>query len=828
MSERDRFELSANALRWRCDPELFRFESTAEVTPLQEFVGQDRALRAIEFGLSIDRPGYNIFVTGLSGTGRTSAIKSFLQRTVVSKQAADGSQVCDWCYVHHFDDADHPLPLRLPRGRGSALRSQMEALVRDLRSSITSSFANESYDNLRQKVIGVAQEKMQRLWSEVEQTARREGFLLQMSPTDVGLIPLIDDKPATQEQVLTLSEEEQTGLQKRHAQLMELVGEAMKKAHQLQHEGQEQLAQLDKSVTSMAVAGPFQQIEAACKDLPDVLDYVERVKGYTLENLHLFAKATGSQEGQGPQPLQLPLSMVEDPMRAYRVNVFVDNSRTSGAPIVVEYNPSFANLFGRIERRAVMGAMVTDHTLLKPGSLALANGGYLVTNARDLFTAPGVWDGLKRALRSKQLRLEEGVEALGLVAPSGLKPQPIPLELKVILLGDSQLYRLASLGDEEFWEMFKVKAEFDQEIDRTDERAHVYASFIATTCEADKLLHFDRGGVAAAIEHGARMVSDQNRLSTRFGQIRDLLVEADFYARAEGSPTVAARHVRRAVEEKALRVNLVQERIRQMITDGIILVDVEGTAVGQVNGLAVYDLGDLAFGQPSRITARTFAGRTGVVNIERESQLSGKTHDKGVLILTGFLGSRFAQGQPLSVSISLCFEQSYEGIDGDSASSTELYAILSSLSGQAIDQSLAVTGSVNQNGEIQAIGGVNEKVEGYYDVCLAKGLTGKQGVMIPKANARHLMLRPDIVDAVAAGKFHVYAVGSVAEGIELLTGVPLGEPDGAGVYPEGTLGKRVGERLAELAKAVRGTDKEREGEGETGAKPCRGDGCGKG
>lgn len=825
MDHREQFELPASALRWRCDPESFAFESTAEVDRLQEFVGQDRALRAIQFGLAIDRPGYNIFVTGLTGTGRASAIKSYVERTVETKMAGPSAcPVFDWCYVYNFEDADRPVALRLPQGRGSALRIHMDTLVRGLKDTIERAFSHESYENARQKIIASVQERLKDLWQEVEGEARRRGFLLQVSPTEVGLIPLVDDKPATQAQALALSEQERARLEEHHGELMELVGEAMQKANQLRNEGQEQLEALDKRVTDVAVAGPFSTIMAQYQDLPDVVAFLERVRAHTLDNLSLFRKREAAPNGQ-PLPLQIALPVVDDPMRAYRVNVFVDNSKASGPPIVVEQNPTFGNLFGRIERRSVMGGLVTDHTMLKPGSLALANGGYLVANAHDIFVNLGVWEGLKRAIRSKELRLEEDVEALGLKAPQGMKPQPIPLEVKVILLGDDMLYRLASTQDSDFWEMFKVKAEFDTQIDRTPENANVYATFIARSCEQDQLLHFDRGGVAAAVEHAARIVGDQNKLSTRFGQLRDLLVESSYFARQDGSQAVSARHVRQAIEEKIQRLNLVQGRIQELVATGVLLVDVDGAVVGQVNGLAVYDLGDIAFGQPSRITARTFAGRGGVVNIEREARLSGKTHDKGVLILTGYLGSRFAQNQPLSLSASLCFEQSYEGIDGDSASSTELYAILSSLSHLPIDQSLAVTGSVNQNGEVQAIGGVNEKVEGFYDICLAKGFTGRQGVLVPRANVRHMMLRPDIVEAVAAGKFHVYAVETVDQGIELLTGKPLGQPAADGSYPEGTVGNLVMARLSELAKAVRGADKDREREGSDEKKesPCSGD-----
>ncbi|MHB1131483.1 MAG: Lon protease family protein [Chloroflexota bacterium] len=814
MSVREKHELPATALRWRCEPNLFAFASTAEVDRLQEFVGQDRALRALEFGLAIDRPGYNIFATGLAGTGRASVIQAHLQRLVASKAVNNGWPIYDWCYVHNAEAPDQPRCLKLPRGRGAPLRAHMDALVRALQDEIARAFAQEAYAAARQQTVAATQTQLQGLWREAEGLARQAGFLLQVTPAEVGLVPLLDGKPADQAAVLALSAEERSALESRHTEIMETVAEAMRHANQLQSEGQAGLAALDKRVSEMAVAGPLDQVAGHYRDLPEVLDYLERVRAYTLDNLDLFVKREAESTQSGV--LQLAVPGGEDAYRAYRVNVFVDNSTSNGPPIVIETNPTFANLFGRIERRAVMGGVVTDHTMIKAGALAQANGGYLVAEAREVFAHPAVWPALKRAIREQVLRLEDGGEAMGLMAPPLVKPQPIDLAVKVILLGDDGLYRLARAGDPDFWETFKVKAEFDAEIARTSDTVQAYAGFIAKCCELDALLPFDRTGVAATVEHAARMVADQNLLSTRFGLLRDLLVEADHFAGLDGQQAVSARHVRQAIEARVLRTNLVQAQIQEALTKGVLLIDVDGAVVGQVNGLAVYDLGDLAFGQPTRITARVYAGRSGVVNIEREAQLSGRSHDKGVLIITGYLGSRFAQKQPLSLSASLCFEQSYDGVDGDSASSTELYALLSSLAELPIDQSLAVTGSVNQKGEIQAIGGVNEKVEGFYDVCLAKGLTGRQGVIIPRANAQHLMLRPDVVEAVAAGRFHVYAVDSVAEGLELLTGVPLGEPDADGGYPEDTAGHKVATRLAALAEAVRRF----EGRGEDTASHC--------
>ena len=483
----------------------------------------------------------------------------------------------------------------------------------------------------------------------------------------------------------------------------------------------------------------------------------------------------------------------------------MDNSNTQAAPIIIESNPTWGNLFGRIERRAFMGAYFSDHTMLKAGSMHHSNGGYLVLNVRDLLMNPGVWEGLKRAIRDREVRLEDPAVQVGLIAPQGLKPQPISWDTKVIVTGDETLYRLLSTYDQEdFWEMFKVKAEFDSQIDLTPESVADYCAFICGICSSEGLLHADRSGVAKTVEYGARLVADQRKLTSRFGQIQDLLIEGDYWARKDGGTVITGDHVKKALVEKIYRLNLMEEKIRRFISEGTLMVDTEGEVVGQVNGLVVYDLGDFSFGRPARITAKTFAGRRGVINIEREAQLSGRIHDKGVLILSGYLGWKFAQNKPLSLSASLSFEQSYEGVEGDSASSTELYAILSSLSDLPLNQGIAVTGSVNQKGEIQPIGGANQKVEGFFDMCRVTGLSGSQGVIVPHQNVKNLMLRDDVVEAVKEGKFHIYAVKSVDDGIEVLTSVPAGDRQRDGSYLEGTVNYLVDKRLRELARSMRG------------------------
>jgi predicted ATP-dependent protease len=550
-------------------------------------------------------------------------------------------------------------------------------------------------------------------------------------------------------------------------------------------------------------------MHALSQDIPEMQHFLSHLGEYVLNNINYFKETDRPKpmtSGLPPGPAEGGASLAINPFLPFELNVLVDNSAVQKLPIIIEPNPNWGNLFGRIERRAVMGTYVSDHGMLKPGAVHLANGGYLVLNARDVLLAPGAWEGLKRAIRNQEARLEDPAEQTGLFIPQGLRPGPVPLDLKVIVTGDESTYRLLTANDnEDFWDLFKVKAEFDYRVELNEENMMAYCAFICRTCEEESLLAFETGGAARVLEFGARQVSDQTKLSTRFGQIKDLLIEADYWACKDDAGTVQDHHVQQAINQKIYRLNLVEERIQEMISDGSLLLDVTGEKVGQINGLAVYDLGDFSFGRPSRITAETFAGREGFINIEREASMSGRTHDKGILILSGYLGAKFGKDRPLTLSASICFEQSYDGVDGDSASSTEVYAISSSLSGLPIRQDIAVTGSVNQKGEIQPIGGVNQKVEGMFDVCrTGDGLTGTQGVMIPHQNVKNLMLRDDVVEAIREGKFHVYAVKTIDEGLEILTGVTAGEADDTGAFPEGSVNHMIAKRLGELNDSMRG------------------------
>lgn len=799
-----RFRILPEKLRWLCPSDSLGFECTDELEPLSSFVGQTRALKALDFGLELDKAGYNLFVTGLTGTGKTSAIQQHLRRLIEQKKAS--VQLNDWCYVYNFQEPDRPRALKLTQGEGRRLKQEVDNLLNEIREAIPQAFSSSEYTAQRDAIVKESQAQQQQLTNMLEQEAGAAGFVLQFTPVGIVLVPVVNGQPLEPQAYMQLPQEQRQEIEARRPQILDRVQQAMIEIRALERETRKKMHELNQQVGEFLLNQVFQDERESFGQFPEVVAFLDDLKAYALSHLPLFLDEEQPEPSTSPRrgPL-VPGALQPDPFIPFQINVMMDNGRTTEPPVVLESNPTWSNLFGTIERRAMMGTYLSDHTMLKPGSIHRANGGYLVVNARDVLTNPGVWEGLKRVIRNRQVLLEDPAQQFGFLMPQGLRPKPIAAELKVIMVGDDQLYRLLSVHDrDDFWEMFKVKAEFDSQIDTSETHLKEYAEFICYLCQTESLRHFDRTGVARVVEYGARMVNDQTKLSTRFGQLKDFLIEADYWARKADAPVVTAEHVQKALEEKIYRLNLVEERLRDLITEGTIMVDVEGEVVGQVNGLAVYDLGDFAFGRPSRITAQTFAGRRGIINIERESQLSGRIHDKGVLILSGYLGSRYAQQRPLALSASVCFEQSYDGVEGDSASSTELYAILSSLSGLPIKQGIAVTGSVNQKGEVQPIGGVNQKIEGFFDVCRVKGLTGEQGVLIPHQNVKNLMLRDDVVQAAEAGTFHIWSVHRIDEGIEILTGVPAGDQQVDGTYPEGTVNFLVQKRLIELNESLRG------------------------
>ncbi|HEY78614.1 MAG TPA: AAA family ATPase [Dehalococcoidia bacterium] len=807
------YEVPVKKLRWECDPKMFEFECTKDLAPLREFIGQERATRAVEFGLNMANAGYNIYVAGLTGTGKTSMVKAYIERVIKEKEDhGETSTPEDWCYLYNFKEPDNPQISNLPPGKGKVFRDEITDLLNKIRQGLGQAFSSEEYKNQRQKTVEEAQAEQQKLFEEISSEARQQGFVLQMTPSGPALIPIKDDHPMQEQEYLALEEAARKELDAKQTELRKKLQAGLETASNVQTKTMERLQKADKDIGEYTVSGLFGSLFEQYSKWPKITKYLTDLKTYVLDNLEIFK---GTEEPVHPI-LGVPVSQVmggRNPFIPFQVNVFVDNSEAKGAPVIVESNPNFGNVFGRIERRFLFGGYLSDHTMLKAGALSKANGGYLLLSANDVLINPGVWLALKRAIKNKEMKIEDPFEQFGLIAPQGLRPEPMPIKVKVVLTGDAVLYQLLSMYDEDFWEIFKVKADFNFEIESTKENMLAYAAFLSGCCEECEARHFDPSGVAKVIEYSARIVADQERLSSRFAQIKDWIEEANYWASRDNAKYISASHVQKAIEERLFRHNLLDERIRDMINRGTIMIDAEGAVVGQVNGLSVYTLGDIAFGKPSRITAKTFLGRGGVINIERESQLSGPIHNKGVMILSGYLGWKYAQDKPLSLSASLCFEQSYEGVEGDSASSTELYAILSSLSETPIKQNIAVTGSVNQKGEVQPIGGVNQKIEGFFKVCQAKGLTGDQGVLIPNQNLRNLMLREEVVEAVRKGQFHIYSARNIDEGVEILTDVPAGERQKDGTYPEDTINYLVDKKLKEMAERLKGFYAEEKKEG---------------
>jgi len=810
-------ELPVAKLRRVCDPQMLGCDTTEEMEPLETIVGQERAIRALEFGLGIQKLGFNIYVAGPPGTGKTTAVKRFLEEVARGKAVPS-----DWCYVYNFRDSYRPQALRLPPGRGRELQKDVKNLVEGARREIPRVFESEEYAAKREETTQGFQRQKQELLSQMGEKAQAEGFFLQMSPMGLLIIPVMEGKPLSEEEFMALSPEvKEEVLQKREG-LQEELKRAMRQLTGLEKKANEALRKLDQEVALYAVGPPVSELIEEYDDLPEVVAYLKKVRDDIAENLALFR---GEAQAQPISPFPTP-GAAELPFRKYEVNVVVDNSELKGAPVVMEFNPTYNNLFGRIEKEAQFGALITDFTMIRGGSLHRANGGYLVLPAEEVLRNPFSWDSLKRAIRSEEIAVEEAGERLGFVTTKSLRPESIPLDAKVVLIGQPTPYHLLYTWDEDFSELFKVKADFDTRMDRTDENTRDYAAFVCTLCGEEGLKHLDASALAKVIEHSSRLAEDQEKLSARFGEISDIIREASFYAAQEDSAYVTAVHVQKAIEEKFYRSSLFQERVNEMIERGTVMIDAVGEEVGQVNGLSVFSLGDITFGQPSRITVSVGLGREGIMDIEREAKLGGPIHTKGVLILSGYLVEKYAQDKPLSLSARLVFEQSYSEVDGDSASSTELYALLSNLSGLPIKQGIAVTGSVNQKGEVQAIGGVNEKIEGFFETCQAKGLTGEtssssvetQGVLIPESNEQNLMLKEEVVKAVSEGKFHIWAVRTVDEGIEILTGVKAGVRIEDGTFEEDSVNDLVDRRLRELAEMIKDFGKEEEeGAGEQGS-----------
>ncbi len=790
--------LPAAELCRRCDPEQFKFDTTDELEDLGEALGQARAVEAIRFGIGIRREGYNLFAMGPEGLGRRTVVQRFLEQ-----QAASEPVPADWCYVFNFETPHKPRSLELPAGRAPKFRESMQRLVEDLRAGIPAAFETDEYRARRQEIESTFSERQDQAVGAVGEHAKKEGIALLRTPAGFGFAPMHDGEVMGPQEFHKLPEAEQKRLEEAIAALQEELESVLHDVPKWRREAQRALRELNRKVTATAVGSLMEEVRNEYDPLPQVREYLAALQEDVLNHAETFQQA---REGEQPTLFGIPVGQPEDSdaaFRRYRVNVLIEHAEAKGAPIVYEDNPTHDNLVGRIEHIAQMGTLVTDFTLIKAGAFHRANGGYLILDALKVLQQPFAWEALKRALRSREIRTESLGQALSLISTVSLAPEPIPLDVKIVLIGQRFIYYLLHAYDPEFAELFKVAADFDEDMARDAQSDLLYARVIATLVRKEKLRPFDRGAVARVIERGARDAGDAHKLSVQMRALNDLLREADYWASTERRAVVSAADVQRAVDALERRSDRIRNRLQEEILRGTLLIDTRGERIGQVNGLAVMRLGSYAFGQPHRITARVRLGGGKVVDIERESELGGPIHSKGVLILSGFLAGRYAVNRPLSLAASLVFEQSYGGVEGDSASSAELYALLSALAEAPLKQSLAVTGSVNQHGEVQAIGGVNEKIEGFFDVCRARGLSGEQGVLIPEANVKHLMLRHDVVKAVAAGSFHVYPVATIDQGLEILTGLPAGERGPGGQFAEGSVNARVEHRLVDYAERLR-------------------------
>jgi len=789
-------ELSAEQVRKTCDPSAFDCSSTAELEPVASIIGQDRALSALRFGLNILKPGFNIYVSGLAGTGRTTAIKSFLDSLATKKEVP-----FDWCYVHNFRDSDCPRALKMPAGTGQGFHKDMKRIIDNARRSLVQAFSSKEYAERRSEITEAFGKRKDAAFNLISQKAKDRGLLLR--PTQVGLvfIPAPEGEPISEEDYQKLNPEIREELRKNQDELARELSDRIVEFRSEESSVEKQLEDTDREVASYSIGYLFEALKNKYSQLPQVVDYLKEVEQDIIEN---FAQLKEELKTPDSDPSAAIQGLArQQSLRKYEVNVLVDNSELKGAPVILELNPTFNNLFGRLEKEAQFGALYTDFTMIKSGSMHRANGGYLVVRIEDLLTNYLAWDGLKRTLRDGKLVIEEMGERLGFMATRSLRPEPIPLDIKGVVIGEPMFYYLLLRADPEFRELFKVKADFDTRMDRTETNLKDYAAVICRICKEENLRHLKNDALAKITEHSSRLSEDQEKLSTLFADIADIIREANFWAGEEGSALIEARHMDKAVEQRVYRSNLIHQRINEMINRGMIIIDTEGEKMGQVNGLSVIDLGDFAFGKPTRITASASVGREGLIDIEREAKLGGRLHTKGVMILSGYITEKYVHEIPLSLSARLVFEQSYEEVEGDSASSTELYAILSRLSEVPVKQGIAVTGSVDQKGEVQAIGGINEKVEGFFEVCQEKGLNGQQGVLIPASNTHNLMLKEEVVEAVKAGKFHVYPINTIDEGIEVLTGLKAGKRLEDGSFEPDSINDRVQKRLATLAEKLR-------------------------
>ncbi len=777
-----------------CEQDFFKFNTTNDIGKLEGTIGQEKALNALDFGLSLTSKGFNIYALGQSGTGKMQTI-----RTLLEQKASKEKVPADWCYVYNFKDPDAPVSISLDPGKGIIFQKDMENLVKTLKGELLKAFESREYETQRSKIIEEFQQKQKALFTSLEEEAQSKGFAIRKTVTGLLIAPTKKSgEPLTEEEFTSLNEKTKKKAEEMGKMLQERLDDVARAVREAEKLVKEMLSRLEREIALGAIGHYIDELKQRYQDNEKITAYLDSAKEDILSHIDDFRI---TEEQAQPLPF-IKMPKPEVSLAKYAVNVVVNNKESKGSPVVFESNPTYLNLFGRIEHKVQYGMALTDFSMIRGGSLHRANGGYIVINALDLLRNIFSYDALKRSIKNKELKIEDVWEQYRLLSTSTLKPEPIPLDVKVILIGNPYIYYLLYNLDEEYRELFKVKADFDSRMDRTPENIEKYALFVASCQKEENLLPFNKSGVSKIVEYGSRLANHQEKLSTKFSDIADLIHESHFWAQKAKSDVVKDEHVARAINEKILRVNRLEERLREAMLEDTLIVNTSGKKMGQVNGLAVLDLGDYSFGKPSRITARTYTGKAGVVNIERETKMSGKIHEKAIMIITGYLGSKYAIKKPISLSASLTFEQLYEMVEGDSATCAELYALLSSISAAPLKQGIAVTGSMDQNGDVQPIGGVNEKIEGFFDLCNIRGLDGNHGVIIPRRNLKHLMLKQEVVDAVRNGKFNIYLIDKVEEGLEILTGIEAGDMREDGTYPERSINYLVMKRLEEIAESL--------------------------
>ena len=790
-------ELKPKDLKAICNPSEFKFETTRELLDTTDLIyGQERGIKALKFGLDMDIKGYNLYLEGPTGVGKTMYTKKYLSIKAAKKKTPN-----DWCYIYNFENPNEPLAVSLPAGQGKVFKETMDNFIKDIRRDLKKTFNNDDFEKEKAAIRQESEEKREQILEKLNKRTMAEGFQVKSTNNGVYMMPMMNGKTLAEEEFDKLDDSIKQEFEEKSAIVQDWVFEALSEIKMIEREADKKIEEWQSNIAILTINVHINSIKANYKRNKKIGNYLEGVKKDILVNLNHFL--VNEDDNRGPQnPMQKP--EIKEPWLNYRVNLFVDNSKLEGAPVIMDTNYLYNNIFGGLEYENHFGTLKTDFTMIKPGLLHKANGGYIVFQARDLLSNPLVYETLKKSLRVKQLTIENIAEQRASMMLVSLKPESIPLDLKVLIIGNSEIYHTLLQVDDDFRKLFKLKVEFEEDAPRTTENIEKLSKFVRSFCVQEELIDLDKEAMAKIVEFTSKLAGDKEKLSTQFSEISEIVGESATWAKLSKSKVVTKDFVKKALDERVDRIKKYDTKYLQMIKEESLLIDTDGEKVGQINGLTVITIGDYSFGKPAKITANTYMGKTGIVNIEREVEMSGASHSKGVMILTGYLGEQFAQNVPLSLTASVCFEQLYGGVDGDSASSTEAYAILSSLSGIPIKQSIAVTGSVNQKGEIQPIGGVNEKIEGFYQICKMRGLTGTQGVIIPYQNVRNLSLNDDIINSVEKGLFHIYAVKTINEGIEILTGVPAGTKDANGEFQMGTINYLVYQKLKKFAEDSKG------------------------